>query len=311
MSEIKFVNRLGDAIERSAAAHIAGRRRIRRRLTLGALGFAVAATGVAAASGMFSSPEQLASTGIACYERPSLNASAGVLSTGAQTPIEICRRVLKTDAQLVACADEGVHVFPGGPDTCEKLGMEPLPPDYTAARRRFNAFARDVMALEKRTDCLPPEEFARRVDALLERSGWLGWRTRLRLDVEDGPCGTVSSLGGDGSRTVEGSLDVEDRRVMVFGAASRTLTDLLYGPHGIASPAADASGERCYTVEGVRELARRRLAEAGRPLTFTTGSRPAETEIVGERGDRLDEGCAVIVGVSPTPDDRILVVVWK
>jgi hypothetical protein len=312
VSEIKFVNRLGDSIERSAAARIASRRRrIRRRITLGALGFAVAATGVAAASGVFSSPEQLASTSIACYERASLSANVAVLSAGGQTPIETCRRVLKTDAQLIACADHGVHVFPGGPATCDKLGMEPLPREYTAARRRVTAFARDVMALEKRTDCLPPQEFARRVDALLARSGWSGWRTQLRLDVEDGPCGTVSSQGGDGRRTVEGALDVEDRRVMVFGTASRALTDLLYGPHGIAGPAMDASGRRCYTVEGVQALARQRLADAGRPLSFTTGSRPAETDIAGERGDRLDQGCAVIVGLSTTPEDRILVEIWR
>ena len=64
--------------------------------------------------------------------------------------------------------------------------MQPLPREYTAARRRVNAFARDVMALEKRTDCLSPQQFARRVDALLERSGWSGWRTQLRLDVAEG-----------------------------------------------------------------------------------------------------------------------------
>ena len=149
------------------------------------------------------------------------------------------------------------------------------------------------------------------MDALLERSGWTGWRARLRLDVEDGPCGTVSSPGGDGRRTVEGALDVQDRRVMVFGTSSRALTDLLHGPHGIAGPAMDASGERCYTVEGVQALARLRLAEARRPLSFTTGTRPAETDIAGERGDRLDQGCAVIVGISPTPDDRILVEIWR
>lgn len=290
MSEIKFVNRLGDAIERSAAAHIAGRRgRIRRRITLGALGFAIAATGVAAASGVFSSPEQLASTSIACYDRASLTANVAVLSAGEQTPIESCRRLLKTDRRLVACADEGVHVFPGGPGMCEKLGMEPLPLEYTAARRRVNAFARDVMALEKRTDCLPPRELARRVDALLERSGWTGWRTWLRLDVEDGPCGAVSDQGGNGRRTIEGSLDADGHRVMVIGTAARSTMDLLYSPGGLFMQIDAASRERCLTRDHLEALVRRRTDRA-------------------VRFEGAPSGCATVVDVLPAADGYGIVV---
>lgn len=76
MSEIPFVNRLGDEIERAIAAR---RGRIRRRIVIGSLGFAIAATGVAAASGVFSSPEQLASTGVACADRASLDSGFTVL----------------------------------------------------------------------------------------------------------------------------------------------------------------------------------------------------------------------------------------
>jgi hypothetical protein len=287
MSEIPFVKSLGDAIERSAAERIAGRRRrIRRRLTIGVLGFAVAATGVAAASGVFSTPEQLASNSLACYDRASLNRNVTVLSAGDLTPIEACRRVLKTEAPLVACADQGVHVFPGGPGTCEKLGMEPLPAEYTAARQRFNALAREVMALEKRTDCLPPREFARRVQGILDRSEWKGWRTWLRLDVEDGPCGTASGQGGDGRRTLEGSLDADGRRVMIVGSAPRSTMDLLYSPDGLA----------------------RRLYEAGCVS-------PAQLEaIVRRRTDRAvriegaASGCATVGDVQPAADGYGIVV---
>jgi hypothetical protein len=51
--------------------------------------------------------------------------------------------------------------------------------------------------------------------------------------------------------------------------------------------------------------------EAGRPLTFTVGSKPAATDIAGPRGDRLDEGCAIIVGVATTPEGGILVELWR
>jgi hypothetical protein len=130
--------------------------------------------------------------------------------------MDACRAVLKTDAPLVACAGETVAVFPGRAGTCEKLGLRPLPAQYATARAKVNAFARDVMALE-RSGCIPPREFAGRVQDLLNRSGWTGWRTWLRLDVRDGPCGKVSGQGGDGRRTIEGSLDTEGHRVIVVG----------------------------------------------------------------------------------------------
>jgi hypothetical protein len=213
VSDIPFVNALGDEIERAAARR---RGRIRRRLAIGTIGIAIAATGVAAASGVFSSAERLAGAAVACYERPAENANVAVLSTGERTPIETCRAALKTDAPLVACAGETVAVFPGRAGTCEKLGLRPLPAQYATARAKVNAFARDVMALE-RSGCIPPREFAGRVQDLLNRSGWTGWRTWLRLDVRDGPCGKVSGQGGDGRRTIEGSLDTEGHRVIVVG----------------------------------------------------------------------------------------------
>jgi hypothetical protein len=89
----------------------------------------------------------------------------------------------------------------------------------------------------------------------------------------------------------------------------RSTLDLIDGP-GVR--VMDASGDRCYSVEGIERLVRDRLPAGGRELRFTTGSRPAGTGIVGARGDRLDEGCAIIVGLMPTPDDRgIVVEIWR
>jgi hypothetical protein len=301
VSEIPFVNALGDEIERAAARR---RGRIRRRLAIGTIGIAIAATGVAAASGVFSSPEQLAGTSVACYDHASLNGNVAVLSTGERTPIETCRHVLNTYAPLIACAGETVAVFPGGKGTCEKLGLRALPAQYATARARVNAFARDIEALEQSADCIPPRELAGRVQALLDRSGWTGWHTWLRLDIEDGPCGTVSSQGGDGRRTIEGSLDTDGHRVMVVGEAARSTMDLLYsGAGGLAPRLEDASGERCYTPSGLEAMARERT---DRHLRFTTGT--ATGELMGRRGQRLREGCAVIIDVVPARDGYGIVV---
>jgi hypothetical protein len=312
MSEIPFVKALGDEIERSAAERIASRRRrIRRRITLGALGFAVAATGVAAASGVFNSPEQLASTGIACYDTQSLDHGATVLSAGDQTPIETCRRVLQTDAPLVACAGEGVQVFPGGPGTCRKLGLRPLPASYTTARARVVALERAVTQIE-RSGCVPVDDFARRVQALLDRTpGWEGWKVDVREDLAEGSCGSVTMPGGDGSRSIDGALLADERTVIVVGTLPRALEDLLYSSDGVVGQLQDASGERCYDVASLEELARQRLAQVGLPLTFSVEAANPDVEIMGGQGDRLAEGCAVIVGVATKDGGRELTVeIW-
>jgi hypothetical protein len=305
MSQIPFVDRLGDAVERAAATRIAGRRgRLRRRAGIGALGLALAASGVAAASGVFSTPEQLAAGSVGCYEQADLEGDVAVLAAGDQTPISTCARVLGTDEPRVACAARGhVAVLPGGPGACDAAGLAPLPAGYAPARLRVNTLARRVIALEAAADCIPPRELASRVQRLLDRSGWAGWRTQLRLDVQDGPCGSVSGLGGDGRRTIEGALDPDARHVMVFGGASRSTTELLYGAGGLAPRLQDASGERCFTRAGLEAMARRL---AGRALTFTTGV--VNGEPTGARGRRRAEGCAIVSDVYPAADGRGVVV---
>jgi hypothetical protein len=299
---IPFVSALGDELERAIAAR---RRRVRRRIGIGALSFAVAATGVAAASGVFNTPEQLAGTSVGCYDRASLDANVSVLSTGADTPVDTCRRVLGVDGPLVACANGAVAVFPGGPGTCERLGLEPLPPEYDAARAKVLAFADAVRAIETSEECVPPRELARRVQALLDRSGWTGWKTWLRLDLDRGPCGSVTGVGGDGSRTIEGALDTEGRRVIVSPSATPALVKLLYEDN-LGGRLMDASGARCYTRATLEAMVGERLARTGRSVRYEAFS--SEGEPYDARGRRLREGCAVIAGVRPDSDGRGIVV---
>ena len=199
MSEIPFVNALGDAIERSAAAHIAARRgRLRRRIGFGAIAIAIAASGVAAASGVFSSaqPVELATSGIGCYSSADLEHSdVTVLSTSTAPPVEACRRATHATGPLAACAGPAVTVFPGGPGTCEKLGLEPLPPAYFAARRKVQRLAGKIQAIEATKDCWDPRALSRRVQTLLgELPAWRGWHTRVDRSMAEGPCGTVTHL---------------------------------------------------------------------------------------------------------------------
>ena len=270
MSEIPFVKALGDELERKIAAR---RGRIRRRIVIGGLGFAIAATGVAAASGVFTgTPEQLASNAVGCFERADLNnSSASILSTGDETPIETCRRVLKTDGPLVACAGEAVFVFPGRPGTCERLGLEPLPPEYDTARARVLVLERELAALEATADCVPLDEFAERAQGVLDRLGWAGWRAHVRDDLGRGPCGSALGYNGDGSRSIEGTMIADERYLIVMPGPRRSTLDLLDGP-GVR--VMDASGDRCYDVEGVKQLVRDRLPAGGRRAELQHGHPP-------------------------------------
>jgi hypothetical protein len=305
MSEIPFVRRLGDALESAAATRLATRRRLRRRLGVGALGLAIAASGVAAASGILTgTAEELAVNSVGCFEQLSLEGGSTILSTGTDTPIETCARILGTDRPLTACAYDGfVAVFPGR-NACRRLGLPPVPAGYDTARARVVALHRAVVAIEASADCIPPEELARRAQALLDRTGWEGWRAVVRDDIKDGACASITSHGGDGERYFEGSLWFADRELNVFPGVSRSFENLLYSTEeGIAGPLMDASGERCYDRAGLDAMVRERIASTGRRVELYAAEPLIEgASISGPRGRRQRDGCAVIVEVGPAED---------
>jgi ribosomal protein S12 methylthiotransferase accessory factor YcaO len=73
----------------------------------------------------------------------------------------------------------------------------------------------------------------------------------------------------------------------------------------------DASGKRCYTQAGIRELTRR-LASTGRSVQFTVSRPPVTVQLMDERWRRLTAGCAVVTDVSAAADGLGLVVqIWQ
>jgi hypothetical protein len=313
MSEIPFVTQLGDAFDDAMAAERARSRRRRPRRTLVAVAAVLltAGSGVAIAE-LLADPTEQAVTGVSCSQTPSLDKGVAVVWAGERSPEEACAKALeRPPAALVACeAREGIVVFPGaGARACARAGLRPATPQYAAERERVAELERELIALEDRADCVEPREFARQVDALLERMGWTGWRTWLRDDIDTGPCGSVSGYGGDGRRTIAGALDPGGLRVMVFAAASRSLEELLIREGGALM---DASADRCADPADLRELTRRRLGGTGREIGYTVSEPENGVQVDGPRGDRLAEGCAVIVGVGPSRDGfGIDVQIWQ
>ncbi|MEA2330441.1 MAG: hypothetical protein QOH58_579 [Thermoleophilaceae bacterium] len=305
MSEIPFVNRLGDALESAVAAPAPARRRLGRR-RLGVLALAVFLLGASGATvaRIMADPEQLAIGVVACYERPDLSGGVSVTSADGRSPTAVCARTWtasgKTAPPLVACAQEAaIAVIPGrGPAACGRAGLEPMPAGYGVARAKVARLTRDVAALEAAADCIPPRTLARRTQALLRRTGWSGWRAVARPGG-GGPCGRILQPGGSPDLSLAGGLGVADRELSVMGGPPRSLDRRLYGRSSLAVALMDASGERCFTVAGLQAHARRVLAVTGRPVRFRIGRLPANTGVVAPRGDRYEQGCAIAVGAAP------------
>jgi hypothetical protein len=147
------------------------------------------------------------------------------------------------------------------------------------------------------------------VQRLLDRSGWTGWTTWLRLDVSPGPCGSVSDPGGGRGRSVAGALDEAGHRVMVFGAPPRSTQDLLYGPGKLVPTLMQESGERCYDPDELAGQVRRRVAAVAPGRSVAIEHRvEGGADLFDARGARLEAGCAVVSTVGPAADGRDLIV---
>jgi hypothetical protein len=315
VSTIPFVDRLGDAIQAAITdPAVARRRRTRRRLLL-AVAVVLLLGGSLAAAVLLNEPEKLATGSIGCYQDAAMRGPVAIIWPGDRTPVEACAEAFREAGQpvpaLVACAYSGaVAVLPGHDQAvCQRQALEPLPPGYAPALGEVAELERAILAIERDADCLPPSVLAGRVQRLLDRSGWNGWTTWLRLDVSAGPCGSVSGLGGGGRRSIAGALDEAGHRVMVFGALPRSTEELLYGPGKLVPSLMDESGERCYDPVELAGHVRRRVAAAAPGWSVAIEQRvDGGADLFDARGARLEAGCAVVSNVVPAVAGRDLVV---
>lgn len=320
MSQIPFVKLLGDELERVAegARVRPGRSWRRRRIGALAIAGALLVSGSAVATGLLlGDPEHQATTAVACYDGadPDFSGSVAVVppeaGSVAVSPVDLCRRELGLAGQpaepLVACGREGaVAVIPGrDPSACVAAGFAPLAPEYASARARVARFERKVLAIETSADCIPPDELTRRVQRLLDRSGWEGWTARVNPRLGEGPCGSVSGLGGDGRRYVTGFLDAESREVTVSRAASRRVTDLLHAAgRSLLVPLFEESGATCFSFDALSERIRQVFGAKGIDASVVRATVPAGTALDDEDGrwTRYKAGCAVLAAGAPGED---------
>jgi hypothetical protein len=305
MSEIPFVNRLGDAVESAITAPRPARRRLfGRRRRIGVLALAVllaGASGVTVAR-IAADPDQVAAGTVACYEHPDRSGNVAVPGVVVGSPTDACAKAWSDGPvpPLVACLHGiAVAVIPGRDAAdCRAAGLEALPPGYATSQAKVARLERDLAAVEATADCIPARELVSRAQAVLDRSGWEGWRAVSRPG-DGGPCGAILTRDGTGKAVTGGALRADIRRLEVHHGPPRSLEERLYGAQSLNARLMDASGARCFTIAELEALASRMLAATGRPLTFKLGHLPANTGIEPPRGTRYEEGCAIAIDAAP------------
>jgi hypothetical protein len=325
MSEIPFVNQLGDELERAAKRAVAGAgRRRRRRLGLLAVAGALAISGSALAGGLLSGDaEEQAAADVACYDGgdPDFEGSVALVprppASPQVSPEDVCRRA-GLAGPLVACADEnGVAVIPGrDPSRCEAAGFAPLGPAYYGARDRVARLERGIMAIEDSADCITPQELMRRVQRLLDSTGWTGWSTRLSRMAGGGPCATISYIAGDGRRYISLLPGARPRTLRVVRSGPRRITELLYSAERtLLGPLFAESGATCFTFDGLRERIGEVFAAKGVDASVRRIAFPRNAALDDEDGrwTRYLAGCAIVAagGGGATPDSVVIDVFQK
>jgi hypothetical protein len=161
---------------------------------------------------------------------------------------------------------------------------------------------RRILAIEDAADCIAPEQLARRVQRLLDRSGWTGWSTRV--SGGEGACGSISVFAGDGRRYISFTPSARPRALRVQRGAPRRVTELVYSAeHSLLPPLFAESGASCFTYEGLRDRIREVFAAEGVVASVYRSQLPRNSALDDDDGrwTRYLAGCAVVAAGSPGP----------
>jgi hypothetical protein len=319
MSEIPFVNRLGDAIDIAIARPAPARRRIRlprRRYLAVALAAVAVAGGGAAIAGILHDPVEIGFGAVGCFEGTEPDGNVAVITDPTKSPVQLCAAALPNDgleaSDLLACAWDGhgiVVVKRGDRGTCTARGLAPVPAAYTLGRKRAARLQAVAVGFDRSAGCLAPSDFARRLTARLHARGWVRWRAIARGG--EGPCGRVSlATGSSIVGSIAGAVDGARRTIAVQGRAPLGLERMLLQPGSPGERLFGTSGARCFTVARLERHIRHVLGPARTPIRFRVTSMRDFVELMGPRGARYAEGCAVFAAAGTAfPGGHVEVVI--
>jgi hypothetical protein len=312
MSEIPFVNALGDALERAASAPQRSRRRVWRTWRVVPV-IAIVVAGAATAATMFNGTTQLAAESISCISGTGNDGNGAYdIQTLGRTPEQACSAVVgRPAAELLAC-DGGhfgivVYYSTGRPGQCASLGYRPLPANYAADDARVHQLVIALTRLYDSRDCISPTALASGTDAVLRHLGFVGWRPQLELGpppFRSGPCGTFPATGGSTSSAAAavdshgyppGGHDL----VIINTGPSRSMMALsmLLNQRLVAT-----SGARCLTLAQARSDAEALIPSRLRPASFTVTSEPSSGGFGDARQARYEAGCTIVVDAGTSAD---------
>lgn len=200
------------------------RRRVRRRVAALILIPAALLGGALAYSTTINHTAQQLGNEVNCFQSASLDApTAGGPLTG-RTLAQYCEWQWSSGSliypppgpaptQWVACqaAGEGLDVFPGtDQDTCRRLGLEPLPPEYYEAAKQFSGTAAELSSKFPENSCLNAPDATRITRDVLDAHGYSAWTIRVSGFADVTPCASIPDLDAvNGVATISGAVRPE------------------------------------------------------------------------------------------------------
>jgi hypothetical protein len=316
MSEIPFVNALGDALERAASAPQRSRRHLWRTWRVVPV-IAIVVAGAATAATMFNGTTQLAAESISCMSGTGNNGNGAYdVQTLGRTPEQACSGVVgRPAAELVAC-DGGrygivVYYSTGRSGQCASLGDRRLPANYAADDTHVNQLVIALTRLYHSRDCMSPAALASGSDAVLRRLGFVGWRAQLELGppaVRSGPCG---AFPGTGSSVSSAAAAVDSHGyppgghdlVIIDSGTSRSMAALSIR---LNDRLMAMSGASCLTLAQARADTEALLPARLRPASFTVTRSPSGVTFGDSRQARYEAGCTIFVDAGTESDGRTI-----
>jgi hypothetical protein len=335
MSEIPFVNQLGDAIETTIGARSTGNawwRRRRRARSAVAITAIVVLGGCGALAGTLASrllsannPVVLASNGqVTCYRTASLQNGAIDQVVEGSSPTTTCAQQRRQSGwptvALAACGDGayGAAVIPSsGAGSCKRAGLPPLPTDYESELATVQALRTRLETLQASASCIPPPQMVSRAQLVLNQAGWKGWRAVPNYGGRaGGPCGSVAPDPGLGEVSGGTALD-PFRHVLEVNAQPYPSTLELLTPQREAA-LGKSYDTRCYSETSIRALMRRYLAGTNRRIDISVTRAPKASVLddhwaSGPRWNNLlAASCVIFTGLSTDRGGyNIIANIWR
>jgi len=322
MSEIPFVNQLGDAIDRAVAAESA-RRPLRRpwwRRPQVLIAVAVVAVGCGAvAARTVLNSSTLAMHPVECLSGTTFKSQIAFPENNGSSPVQICASALGVPApRLIACAGGRytyVSVFyASGTGQCRRLGLRPLPASYTAAQAKVQELARALTSLQTSRYCVPPATFAATARDTLDRLGFSGWRVEAGSTAQEeahviggGDCASLPGSPLSTRPNIMYALD-PDHRVLTFDLGPPpTLSRLV---QSLAASIQHATAGRCSSQAGLQAYLRRRLARHHLGAAFAITAAPPGEGYGDVWYHAYQQGCPVVGLMRTAAGNLGLIDVW-